>query len=235
MMMQNTSQQQQMLQQQQQLQQPAQLQFQQQQQQQLQQQPPVGAGFQHSPIPGNPTPPLTPAANLPPFASPNSDIKPTLALGQPSMFLIISLLVIIALNKKDVHVRTSIDLRVSMSNCDTHSSPNQKQERYSDEWSAIWKTKEFFLFKWHSIHVLVCFFLLFRRRWTSIDFPGSRRHFVITLPTRTQPGCQQPRISTETHRPSDHYVEVKKKKQFNVRRRRTSFFYFSFFLFKKVY
>jgi hypothetical protein len=44
----------------------------------------VGAGFQHSPIPGNPTPPLTPAANLPPFASPNSDIKPTLALGQPS-------------------------------------------------------------------------------------------------------------------------------------------------------
>ena len=88
MMMQNTSQQQQMLQQQQQLQQPAQLQFQQQQQQQLQQQqqqqPPVGAGFQHSPIPGNPTPPLTPAANLPPFASPNSDIKPTLALGQPS-------------------------------------------------------------------------------------------------------------------------------------------------------
>jgi hypothetical protein len=90
MMMQNTSQQQQMLQQQQQLQQqPAQLQFQQQQQQQQQlqqqqQQPPVGAGFQHSPIPGNPTPPLTPAANLPPFASPNSDIKPTLALGQPS-------------------------------------------------------------------------------------------------------------------------------------------------------
>ncbi len=97
-MMQNTSQQQQMLQQQQQLQQPAQLQFQQQQQQQqqLQQQPPVGAGFQHSPIPGNPTPPLTPAANLPPFASPNSDIKPTLALGQPSMFLIISLLVTIS-------------------------------------------------------------------------------------------------------------------------------------------
>ena len=47
-------------------------------------QPPVGAGFQHSPIPGNPTPPLTPAANLPPFASPNSDVKPT--LGQASKY-----------------------------------------------------------------------------------------------------------------------------------------------------
>lgn len=88
MMIQNGPQQQQMLQQQQHQQQPSsQLQFQQQQQlqqQQQQQPPPVGAGFQHSPIPGNPTPPLTPAANLPPFASPNSDIKPT--LGQPSKY-----------------------------------------------------------------------------------------------------------------------------------------------------
>lgn len=87
MMMQNGPQQQML---QQQHQQPAQLQFQQQQQQlQQQQQPPVGAGFQHSPIPGNPTPPLTPAANLPPFASPNSDIKPT--LGQPSKFSYVSI------------------------------------------------------------------------------------------------------------------------------------------------
>lgn len=74
-------QQQQMIPQQQQQQQ---LQFQPQVQQQQQQQPPVGAGFQHSPIPGNPTPPLTPAANIPPFASPNSDLKPS--VGQPSTY-----------------------------------------------------------------------------------------------------------------------------------------------------
>lgn len=39
-----------------------------------------GAGnmnYQHSPIPGNPTPPLTPASNMAPYISPNSaDIKP---------------------------------------------------------------------------------------------------------------------------------------------------------------
>lgn len=81
MMIQNgpvQQQQQQMIPQQQQ----QQLQFQPQVQQQ--QQPPVGAGFQHSPIPGNPTPPLTPAANIPPFASPNSDLKPS--VGQPSTY-----------------------------------------------------------------------------------------------------------------------------------------------------
>ena len=68
--------------QQQQMQMQQQFQQQQPQVQQQQQQPPVGVGFQHSPIPGNPTPPLTPAANLPPFASPNSDLKPS--IGQPS-------------------------------------------------------------------------------------------------------------------------------------------------------
>ncbi|XP_008211364.1 zinc finger MIZ domain-containing protein 2 isoform X2 [Nasonia vitripennis] len=31
--------------------------------------------YQHSPIPGNPTPPLTPASNIPPYVSPNSDGK----------------------------------------------------------------------------------------------------------------------------------------------------------------
>lgn len=38
-----------------------------------------GAGnmtYQHSPIPGNPTPPLTPATSMPPYISPNPDIKP---------------------------------------------------------------------------------------------------------------------------------------------------------------
>jgi hypothetical protein len=33
--------------------------------------------YQHSPIPGNPTPPLTPASNMPPYLSPNADIKPS--------------------------------------------------------------------------------------------------------------------------------------------------------------
>lgn len=32
--------------------------------------------YQHSPIPGNPTPPLTPATSMPPYISPNPDIKP---------------------------------------------------------------------------------------------------------------------------------------------------------------
>jgi len=32
--------------------------------------------YQHSPIPGNPTPPLTPATGMPPYISPNPDIKP---------------------------------------------------------------------------------------------------------------------------------------------------------------
>lgn len=32
--------------------------------------------YQHSPIPGNPTPPLTPATSIPPYISPNPDIKP---------------------------------------------------------------------------------------------------------------------------------------------------------------
>lgn len=32
--------------------------------------------YQHSPIPGNPTPPLTPAGSMPPYISPNADTKP---------------------------------------------------------------------------------------------------------------------------------------------------------------
>lgn len=32
--------------------------------------------YQHSPIPGNPTPPLTPATSIPPYISPNPDVKP---------------------------------------------------------------------------------------------------------------------------------------------------------------
>ena len=31
--------------------------------------------YQHSPIPGNPTPPLTPASSVPPYLSPNADVK----------------------------------------------------------------------------------------------------------------------------------------------------------------
>jgi len=33
----------------------------------------------HSPIPGNPTPPLTPASSIPPYMSPNGDVKPVIA------------------------------------------------------------------------------------------------------------------------------------------------------------
>ncbi|XP_039301596.1 zinc finger MIZ domain-containing protein 1-like, partial [Nilaparvata lugens] len=36
-----------------------------------------GGSYQHSPVPGNPTPPLTPASSMPPYISPNADIKPT--------------------------------------------------------------------------------------------------------------------------------------------------------------
>ena len=35
--------------------------------------------YQHSPVPGNPTPPLTPAASsMPPYISPNPDVKPNI-------------------------------------------------------------------------------------------------------------------------------------------------------------
>lgn len=41
--------------------------------------------YQHSPIPGNPTPPLTPASSMPPYISPNSDIKPNFNELKPPM------------------------------------------------------------------------------------------------------------------------------------------------------
>lgn len=41
--------------------------------------------YQHSPIPGNPTPPLTPAASISPYISPNSDIKPNFNELKPSV------------------------------------------------------------------------------------------------------------------------------------------------------
>ncbi|XP_022250299.1 zinc finger MIZ domain-containing protein 1-like isoform X2 [Limulus polyphemus] len=42
--------------------------------------------YQHSPIPGNPTPPLTPASSMPPYISPNSgDIKPSYPDMKPPM------------------------------------------------------------------------------------------------------------------------------------------------------
>lgn len=36
----------------------------------------VRLNYQHSPVPGNPTPPLTPATSMTPYVSPNPDIKP---------------------------------------------------------------------------------------------------------------------------------------------------------------
>lgn len=41
--------------------------------------------YQHSPIPGNPTPPLTPASSLPPYISPNQDVKPNFADMKPPL------------------------------------------------------------------------------------------------------------------------------------------------------
>ncbi|CAG2061582.1 unnamed protein product [Timema podura] len=51
----------------------------------------VGAGmrnsmsYQHSPIPGNPTPPLTPASSMPPYISPNADVKPNFSDLKPPL------------------------------------------------------------------------------------------------------------------------------------------------------
>lgn len=36
----------------------------------------IRMGYQHSPVPGNPTPPLTPASSMTPYISPNPDAKP---------------------------------------------------------------------------------------------------------------------------------------------------------------
>ncbi|KPJ18923.1 Zinc finger MIZ domain-containing protein 1 [Papilio machaon] len=41
--------------------------------------------YQHSPVPGNPTPPLTPASSMPPYISPNADVKPHFNELKPSM------------------------------------------------------------------------------------------------------------------------------------------------------
>lgn len=38
-------------------------------------QPEARLSYQHSPVPGNPTPPLTPASSIPPYISPNPDVK----------------------------------------------------------------------------------------------------------------------------------------------------------------
>lgn len=41
--------------------------------------------YQHSPIPGNPTPPLTPASSIPPYISPNPDVKPNFSDLKPPL------------------------------------------------------------------------------------------------------------------------------------------------------
>lgn len=41
--------------------------------------------YQPSPIPGNPTPPLTPASGIPPYMSPNPDLKPTFPDMKPTL------------------------------------------------------------------------------------------------------------------------------------------------------
>lgn len=44
--------------------------------------------YQHSPVPGNPTPPLTPASSLTPYISPNPDIKPNIVHSKLLNFII---------------------------------------------------------------------------------------------------------------------------------------------------
>ena len=34
------------------------------------------ANYPHSPVPGNPTPPMTPGSSIPPYLSPSQDVKP---------------------------------------------------------------------------------------------------------------------------------------------------------------
>ena len=41
-------------------------------------QPDIRMNYQHSPVPGNPTPPLTPASSMTPYISPKPDLKPNL-------------------------------------------------------------------------------------------------------------------------------------------------------------
>ena len=40
---------------------------------------------QHSPLPGNPTPPITPGSTVPPYMSPGADIKPNIADIKPNI------------------------------------------------------------------------------------------------------------------------------------------------------
>lgn len=42
-------------------------------------QPPRPGTYPHSPVPGNPTPPMTPGSGIPPYLSPNPDVKPPFA------------------------------------------------------------------------------------------------------------------------------------------------------------
>jgi len=43
--------------------------------------------YQHSPVPGNPTPPLTPASSMTPYISPNPDVKPNIVHSKLSLLL----------------------------------------------------------------------------------------------------------------------------------------------------
>lgn len=43
--------------------------------------------YQHSPVPGNPTPPLTPASSMTPYISPNPDVKPNIVHSKLRIFI----------------------------------------------------------------------------------------------------------------------------------------------------
>lgn len=55
-------------------------------------QPDVRLNYQHSPVPGNPTPPLTPASLIP-YVSPNPDMKPQLMHQSKCIQIFIYLLI----------------------------------------------------------------------------------------------------------------------------------------------
>lgn len=58
--------------------------------------------YQHSPVPGNPTPPLTPASSMTPYISPNPDIKPNIVHSKFNFCI------------QYISLKTKIDLSLSL-------------------------------------------------------------------------------------------------------------------------
>lgn len=78
-----------------------------------------GGNYQHSPIPvGNPTPPLTPASNIPPYVmSPNADIKPNVNEMKPNILTSSTFFCILFLTDLNFDVEINIYSIVSLLYC----------------------------------------------------------------------------------------------------------------------